>query len=208
MPGAPNRPPEGAGAPPPPPTPDPPERKVLRRLVPSHVALLQELWKGTVPPELLVPFDKALAAYRAGEFSGAASALDQLSIRFAEPRWPTLPDPYRRLRVPIVAPVPPHWDPDHALAAAEKESRQRRRAAEDQLALADGCVRWAATHGIAAEPLERHLASARAALAVAEGLPPEFYAAVDALWTELEGQLPAPPRGTKAPAVAAAADEA
>ena len=206
MPGAPNRPPEGAGAPTPPPLPDPPEAKVLRRLVPSHVALLQDLWKGAVPAEVLTPFDKALVAFRSGDFAGAASALDQLSIRFAEPRWPTLTEPYRRLRVAIPAPVPPHWDPDHGLAAPEKEARQRRRAADDQLALAEASVRWAAGHGVSAEPLERELTAARAALGEAGVPPPEFYTALDALWTGLEAQLPPPPRSAKGPVVPAAAD--
>jgi hypothetical protein len=207
MPGAPNRPPEGVGAPAPPPAPDPPEARALRRLVPSHVALLQELWKGTVPAEVLAPFDKALGAFRSGDPAGATSALDQLSIRFAEPRWPSLPEPFRRLRVPIPAPVPPHWDPEHGLAAPEKEARQRRRVAEEQLALAEASVRWAGGHGIPSEPFEGRLAAARAALA-GGGVPPEFYGAIDPLWTALESQLPPPPRGGKAPVAAAATDDA
>ncbi len=207
MPGAPNRPPEGAGAPPPPPVADPPQAKTLRRLVPSHVALLQESWKGAVPPEVLTPFDKALAAFRAGDFAAATTALDQLSIRFAEPRWPTLPDPYRKLRVAIPAPVPPHWDPDHGLAPPEKEARQRRRTADDQLVLAEASVRWASAHGVAAGDLESALAAARTALG-ADGTPPAFYAAIDALWTELEGKLPAPARGARPAVAAAPAEEA
>jgi hypothetical protein len=212
MPGAPNRPPEAAAvAPAPSPAPEPPEVRLLRRLVPSHVALLQDLWKGSVPAEVARPFEKAETAFRAGDYSGAASALDQLSIRFAEPRWPTLPEPYRRLRVPIPAPTPPSWDPDHALSAPEKEAAKARRTAEDQLALAEGCVRWAAAHGIASDPFDGAVAAARSALA-GPGLPPEFYAAIDGLWRSLRERLPAPkvaglPSAAAAAAAAVAADE-
>jgi hypothetical protein len=207
MPGAPNRPPEVAAAPPAPkPASDPPELKVLRRIVPSHVALLQESWKGGAPPEVLVPYDRADAAFRAGDYATATTALDQLSIRFAEPRWPSLPEPFRRLRVPIPAPVPPHWDPDHGVAADEKELRRARRVAEDQIALVDGCVAWAAAHGLAVEDLPAVAAAARAALA-APGVPTEFYPAVDRVWRTLRERLPTPHRVAK-PAAAAAADEA
>jgi hypothetical protein len=205
MPGAPNRPPEIAAAPAPPPTVDPPEAKLLRRLVPSHVALLQETWKGGAPPEVLAPFEKAEVALRASDFAGAGLALDQLSIRFAEPRWPSLAEPYRRLRVPIPAPTPPQWDPDHGVAADEKEARKARRVAEEQLALASACVGWAGTHGVPASDLAGPVESARAALA-GPGVPPDFYASIDRIWRELRGRLPAPQRAGK-PVAAAAADE-
>jgi len=204
MPGAPNRPPEVAAAPAPAPTPDPPSARVLRRLVPAHFALLQESWKGTVPAEVLAPFEKADAAFRASDFAAATSALDLLSIRFAEPRWPSLAEPFRRLRVPIPAPVPPHWNPDHGLPAPEKDARQARRVAEDQLALVDASVQWASAHGIGTEGCTQPLATAKSALA-APGLPPEFYIAVDRIWTELRERLP-PPRRTGSPAAAPAAD--
>ncbi|MGA8536079.1 MAG: hypothetical protein WB789_01645, partial [Thermoplasmata archaeon] len=93
--------------------PETPERRALRRLAPSRVALRLDQWKGAPSPDLLTPFEKAEAAYTAGDYTAALQALDQLSIRFAEPRWPTLPEPFRRLRVPIPAPMPPHWDPEH-----------------------------------------------------------------------------------------------
>jgi hypothetical protein len=205
MPGAPNRPPEAAAAPPPPPAAEPPQLKVLRRLVPSHVALLQESWKAGPPPEVLGPYDRADAAFRASDFPTALTALDQLSIRFAEPRWPTLPEPYRRLRVPIPAPMPPQWDPDHGKPAEEKEAHKARRAAEDQLALVEGSVGWAGAHGVAADDLATEVASARAALA-GTGVPPEFYAAVDRVWLQLRERLPAPKRGAKAVVVAASDD--
>ncbi len=198
MPGAPNRPPETAAAAPPPapPAAEPPLVKLRRKLVPAHVALLQESWKGPVPPEVLAPFDKATAAARAGEVGAASSALELLSIRLAEPRWPTLAEPYRRLRVPIPAPVPPHWDPDHGVEAAEKEARRARRAAEDQLLLAEASLGWAAAHAIAVDGLDASLGRAKAALA-GPGLPPGFYPEIDRIWEALEPKLPSPARAAK-----------
>ena len=207
MPGAPNRPPESTPAPAAPPAPVPAELRALRRIVPSQVALLQPSWKGAVPPEVAAPFDRADAAFRAGDFATAITALDQLSIRFAEPRWPTLAEPYRRLRVPIPAPVPPHWDPDHGLAAPEKETRQARRTAEEQLLLAEACVAWAAANGVPADGLTEAVAAAKAALAE-PGVPPAFYAAVDPFWRTLRGRLPAPKRAAGTAPAAAVADEA
>jgi len=206
MPGAPNRPPEAAAAPAPPPAPaGDPAAKVLRRLVPSQVALLLDSWKGGAPPELLAPFEKAEAALAAGDAAGASGALDLLSIRFAEPRWPSLAEPFRRLRVAIPAPMPPQWDPEHALSAPEKELRRARRFADDQLRLAEGCAAWARQHGIEAAGFEPALAAARQALG-AEGIPPEFYAAIDPFWATLRSRLPRPKAAGRA-AVAAAADD-
>ncbi len=202
MPGAPNRPPE-ATPPPPPVVATSPERKVLRRLVPSHVALLLDTWKGPLSPDLVLPLEKAEAAYAASDFPTATTALDVLSVRLAEPRWPTIPEPFRLLRVPIPAPMPPSWDPEHALPAPEKEARRARKEAETQLALAAGCVAWATGHGVAAEDLAPRLDIARTALD-ADGVPPPFHEAIDALWTALRPRLPRPKvSGTRAaPAVA------
>ena len=195
MPGAPNRPPEQKEpAAPLPPVAEPPDRGVLRRLVPCHVALLQDSWKGAPSPEVVGPFEKAEAAFRSGDLAAAQSALDLLAIRFAEPRWPTLPAPFRDLRVSIPFPVPPQWDPDHALAPADRDARKARRRAEEQLTLAEASVAWAGTHGVRTDDLARHVQSARGALA-AGSVPPEFYPAIDALWTELGPRLPRP-KGT------------
>ena len=206
MPGAPNRPPEVA-APPPPPVVAAPELKVLRRLAPSHVALLLDSWKGPLAPELIDPFLKAEAAYDAKDFPGAISALDLLSIRFAEPRWPSLPEPFRRLRVPIVAPVPPHWDPDHALGAPEKEGKRARRDADTQLLLAEGCVAWATAHGLGSAEDAGRLAAARTALGEG-GVGPEFYPQLDAFWESLRARLPRPKAQPGRSAPLAAADDA
>jgi hypothetical protein len=191
MPGAPNRPPEKTpAAPSTAPVPEPPEKKALRRLVPTHVALLLDTWKGAPSPELTGPFAKAEASFAQGDYAGTLTALDLLSVRFAEPRWTTLPDPFRLLRVTIVAPVPPHWDPDHKLAASEKDAKKARANAEGQLALARGSVAWAAAHGISTADLAPRLEAAAAALADPSGLGP-FYEQIDSLWTGLRGRLPA-----------------
>jgi hypothetical protein len=210
MPGRPNKPPDIEPAPPSlVPIPEPPEKKALRRLVPTQVALLLEMWKGAPSPDLTGPFGKAEAAFASGDYAAALTALDLLSVRFAEPRWPTLPDPFKLLRVRIPTPVPPHWDPDHALPVAEKDAKKAQKTAEEQLALARGCVAWAAGHGVDAADLAPRLDSAAACLADPNGLAP-FYDAIDAFWTGLRGRLPAPKTGKPpaAPAPVADAEEA
>jgi len=200
MPGAPNRPPERTEETPPvPPAAAPPDRLALRRIVPSQVALLLDSWKAGPGPELLGPFEKAEAAYRSADYAAALSALDLLSIRLAEPRWPSLPAPFKALRVPIPAPMPPHWNPEHGLSATDREGVRARRAAEEQLALADGAVAWAGGHAVRTDDLRPRLEAARSALST-PGVPPAFYAAIDPLWSDLLGRLPHPRRGASAPA--------
>ncbi len=207
MPGAPNRPPEVA-APPPPKAAEPPELKVVRRLVPSHVALLLDSWKGPLSPELSGPFEKAESSLAAGDLAGATSALDLLAIRFAEPRWPSLPEPFRRLRVAIPVPVPPHWDPEHEMTTAEREARRARRIADDQLVLAEACVTWAAGHGLETAELRSLVEEARSALGP-DGVGEGFYPRIDMLWSRLREQLPRPRTAARAPPPrTAAADEA
>ncbi len=208
MPGAPNRPPETA-PPPPPPTPaaEPPDRKVLRRLAPSRIALLLDAWKGAPAPDLTTPFEKAEAAYLAGDFPSAANALDLLSVRFAEPRWPTLPDPFRRLRVPIPAPTPPHWDPDHALSPEEKQLKRARREADDQLALADGVLAWASTHGVDLTDVRPVVEEARVLLTT-EGGSPAYYERIDRVWMAVCQRAPKPKVAGARPAPPPAAADA
>jgi hypothetical protein len=205
VPGAPNSPPKTTAPPPSAaPAPEPPEKKVLRRLVPSRVTLLLDLWKGAPSPDLTGPYEMAEAAFAQGDFAGALSALDRLSVRFAEPRWPILPEPFRSLRVFIFAPMPPHWNPDHALPATEKDAKQARKTAEEQLALARGSLAWASAHGIDASDLAPKVDAAAVHLAEPDGLVP-FYAEIDAVWTGLHGRLPAPKgAAARAPPPAAA----
>jgi len=206
VPGAPNRPPDPAPEPrATPPAAEPPERKVLRRLAPCRVALLLEAWKGAPSAEVIAPFEKAEAAYAAGDYANALSALDLLSIRFAEPRWPTLPEPFRSLRVPIPAPTPPHWDPEHGLAPADKEARRARRAADEQLALARASVEWLGTHGVDLADLAPRVAEARTLLET-EGAGGPFFERIDAVWDAVRSRAPRPRvAAARAPPAAAAA---
>ena len=189
MPGAPNRPPENEPAAPPP--PEDPGRRVLRRLVPSIVALRLPIWKGTPSRELVQPLRKAHDAYRARDFGTAEGALDQLAVRFAEPRWPTLPDPFKGLRVAVIAPQPPHWNPDHALTPTEREARQARRKVDWMATLAEAVVDSEARAGTAVDDLRPIIAEAKNAL-TATGAPAEFYERVHPVWERLLERLPLP----------------
>ena len=198
MPGAPNRPPDVAGATPPPgPAAESPHEKVLRRLAPSRIALRLDLWKGAPPPDLLVPFEKAEATFALGDYAGAANALDLLSVRFAEPRWPTLPEPFRQLRVSIPAPMPPSWDPEHAMDPAERAARRARRAADEQVDLARASGAWAATARLETGDLGVLLDEAVAVLA-SDGVSGPFYERIDRIWTALRERVP-PPRSAPGP---------
>ncbi len=207
MPGAPNRPPETTPeAPPPSPVGELPEKKVLRRLAPARVALLQDPWKGAPNGDLMTPFDKAEAAFVAADYPNAVSALDLLSVRFAEPRWPTIPDPFRALRVPIHAPMPPAWNPDNALPPAEREAKRAHATAEEQLALAAGCVTWAGAHSVDVTDLTPRVAEARAIFA-SEGGSTGFYERIDFVWEAIRARVPRPKSPTARPAPAAAAPD-
>lgn len=191
MPGAPNRPPETDAPPPPPPSAGTPEERVLRRLGPCRIALHLDLWKGAPSKELVQPLQSAEAAFAAGDLPHAESALDQLAVRFAEPRWPTLPSPFKGLRQEIPAPTPPHWDPEHGLAPAEREGRKLHRYAELQLKLAEASVDWAGAHGIAVDDLGTPLAEARRRFPH-EGGSWAYWAEIDRIWTALRERVPMP----------------
>ncbi|HEV2166023.1 MAG TPA: hypothetical protein VGS23_03455 [Thermoplasmata archaeon] len=189
MPGAPNSPPKTAA--PAAPASDELERKVLRRLAPSRIALKLDLWKGAPARDLLEPFLRAESLYGSGDYRGADSALDQLSVRFAEPRWPTLPEPFRSLRVRIPAPMPPHYDPEFPLPPEEKEARRKRREAEGQLALAKASAAWAESHGAGEAGFGSWLRGAETALSASD-LGEAFWGGVDAVWTTIRARVPAP----------------
>ncbi len=181
---------------------EPPEKKVLRRLVPSRVTLLLDLWKGAPSPDLLGPYDKAEDAAAAGDFATALQALDRLSIRFHEPRWPTLPEPFRRLRVEIPPPMPPSWNPENALAPAQRDALRARREADDQVLLARGSVAWAAAHGVDVGDSGARVEEA-AQLLASEGLVPGVYERVDGVWEGLRARLPRPKSAAGRPPAAA-----
>lgn len=209
MPGAPNRPPDTT---PPPPAvtvvAEPPEKRVLRRLAPARVALLLDQWKGAPNGDLTTPFQKAEAAFAAADYPNALSALDLLSVRFAEPRWTTLPEPFRLLRVPIPAPMPPSWNPDNALPPAERDAKRARQFAEEQIALAAGCVAWAAAHRVDLADVAPRVDEARTIFA-AEGPSSGFYERIDRVWDAVRARAPLPssPPPRAAPARAATAPE-
>lgn len=190
MPGAPNRPPEAAHAPPPPAT-DSQAHHVLQRLVPSRIALLLDIWRGAPSAELVTPLEDAEAAYAHGDWREAESRLDALAIRFHEPRWPTLPDPFRELRVAIPAPQPPQWDPEFSLSPEEKQARRARRSLESQIALARASLEWAQKKGIDVSDLLEPLASATGQMAA--GAPPEeVHRSIDQVWETLHARIPLP----------------
>jgi hypothetical protein len=200
VPGAPNRPPEIEPANPSTAvSPDAAGRHVLRRLAPSRVALHLEVWKGAPHADLMTPFERAESLFTQKDYPGAEGALDQLSVRFAEPRWPTMPLPFRNLRVVIAAPQPPQWDPEFALSPPEREQRRAHREAERQLALARGCVDWANAHGVPCPELAASVAAAETAFGQGE-LSSPFWDPVDRVWAELHERVPLPTRaGTRPP---------
>jgi hypothetical protein len=181
-----------------------PEKKVLRRLAPSRVALLLDQWKGGPSPDLTTPFEKAESAFAALDYPNAITALDLLSVRFAEPRWPTLPEPFRFLRVSIPAPMPPSWDPDNALPPSDREAKRARKFAEDQLALAAGSISWAAAHQVDVADLTPRLEEARAIFST-EGGSEGFYERIDPIWEAIRARVPLPKSSAPRPASAAPA---
>jgi hypothetical protein len=192
VPGAPNKPPT------PPTVPllptarsDSPERKLPRRLAPFRVALSLELWKGSPHSDLTTPLSLAEVAFAAGDFPTTQTHLDQLAVRFHEPRWPTIPEPFRSLRVDIPAPQPPSWDPDASATPEERARRKDRREAELQLALTEGSARWAASHGFDLGSAAARLPEAADELARAGGTD-VFYEIVDAFWSAVRTHLPLP----------------
>jgi hypothetical protein len=194
MPGAPNRPPEtGEPAPAPAVPEDVHSRKIVRRLAPDRIVLSLELWKGAPGVDLIAPYDKAETLYLAGDLAGADSALDLLSVRLAEPRWPSLPAPWRDLRVSIPAPQPPQWDPEFSLSPAEKETKKLRREADKNLALLTAALDWLGKRSIAVDDLRPEIVQAQEALA-GQGPAEPFWAIVDRTWTTIRERTPSPPR--------------
>jgi hypothetical protein len=200
MPGAPNRPPEVE---PTVPVADPNALRVVRRLGAARIALRLDLWKGAPSPELVQPLERAEASFTAGNLSEALSQLDLLAVRFAEPRWPSLPVPFKGLRVEIPPPTPPHWHPEHGLAPAERESRRLAREAELHRDLTQATLTWAAQHSVPLDDQAAHLEQAKALL-ISTGPSDAYWTEVDAIWQAVRSRVPMPkPSGKVAPAAPA-----
>lgn len=201
MPGAPNKPPEGAA---PPVAPPPPEEKLphaLRRLAPDRIVLHLPIWRGAPHADLVRPLERAAATLAAGEFPDAEKALDQFSVRLAEPRWPTIPEPWIRLRVPIPAPQPPHWDPDFSLAPADRDAKRARGWAATQLLLARGALELAPSLHADLSDVAPCVAEAQTVFD-RDGPSPDFWAPLDRFWGAVQSRvaLPTPASVRTAPA--------
>jgi hypothetical protein len=188
MPGAPNKPPDTAAAAPP--VVADSTAVLVRRLVPSRIALRLDSWRRPLSAELLTPYNNAEAALARGELEIASGYLDQLAIRFAEPRWPTLPEAFQVLRVKVIRPQPPHWDPDHAASPEEKEARRLRREGEAQLKLARAALEAESRKGTTVADLAPEIAAAEAALAATGGT--SYWPPLDRLWAALRERVPVP----------------
>ena len=207
MPGAPNRPPEIDGPPPPAAPADQSARRVVRRLGAMRVALRLDLWKGAPSAELVTPLERAEASFASGDLLTSLGHTDQLAIRFAEPRWPTLPVPFKGLRQGIPAPQPPQWDPEFTLTPPEKELRRLRREAELYVDLAAATISWGASHSVDLSDLVAPLEQTRALLA-ATGPDDAFWAESDLFWQAVRARVPMPKGPAGRPAPAAAPSEA
>lgn len=201
MPGAPNKPPDLEAAPAPVAVPpDDKRRHALRRLAPDRIVLHLPIWRGTPHADLVKPLERAAATVAAGEFPDAEKALDQFSVRLAEPRWPSLPEPWVRLRVAIPAPQPPHWDPDFPLPPAEREAKRDRAWAGTQLLLAQGALELAPALHADLSDVQAGVAEAKAILE-RDGVSAEFWAPLDRLWEAVQNRvaLPSAAAGRVAP---------
>lgn len=192
MPGAPNKPPDLEA---PPPAVSPPagdkRQHALRRLAPARMVLRLPIWRGAPHGDLVKPLERVATTMAAGEFPDAEKALDQFSVRLAEPRWPTIPEPWIRLRTAIPAPQPPHWDPDFKLAAADREVKRNQEWGRNQLLLAKGALELAPTLPVDLADVEASVTEAQAVFD-RNGPTPEFWAALDRLWEAVESRVPLP----------------
>jgi hypothetical protein len=201
MPGAPNKPPDSAAVPPPPvPAGAAP---VLRRLVPSRIALRLDTWRKPLSTELLTPYLSAEAALGRGEPELASGYLDQLAIRFAEPRWPTMPAGLRSLAVQVIRPQPPNWDPDSKLTPEEREAKRKRSALATHLELLTTAIDLETRKGTPTADLASDLEGARSGSTAGDAAA--FWAAADRIWAALHERVPTPiPASPATPAATAA----
>jgi hypothetical protein len=199
MPGAPNKPPEIEG-PPTPATPPPGDKMqhALRRLAPDRLVLRLSIWRGAPSADLVKPLERVAATLAAGEYPDAEKALDQFSVRLAEPRWPTIPEPWIRLRTAIPAPQPPHWDPDFKLSAPDRDAKKTREWGATQLLLAKAAFELAPSLAVDLADVQPCLAEAQAAFD-REGAAASFWTPIDRIWEAVQSRVPLPsPSATRA----------
>ena len=192
MPGAPNKPPE-LDAPPAPGASEGADKVqvALRRLAPGRLVLRLPIWRGAPNVDLIKPLERAAAMIAAGQFPDAEKALDQFSVRLAEPRWPTIPEPWNRLRVSIPAPEPPHWNPDSRLPPADREAKKARVWAETQLLLAKATLELAPSIGVDLADVGATYSEAQDAFD-REGVSGALWPPLDRLWTAVRDRVPLP----------------
>jgi hypothetical protein len=201
MPGAPNKPPE-IDSPPAGSSPSPGDKlpHALRRLAPDRMVLHLPIWRGTPHADLLKPLERAAATLAAGEFPDAEKALDQFSVRLAEPRWPTIPEPWIRLRVTIPAPQPPHWNPDFNLSPADRDAKKEREWAQTQLLLAKGAIDLAPSLHVDLTDVQSCVVEAQTVFDQG-GASAGFWAPLDRFWDAVQSRvaLPSPASARSAP---------
>jgi hypothetical protein len=157
------------------------------------------MWRGAPNADLVKPLERVATALAAEEFPDAEKALDQFAVRLAEPRWPTIPEPWVRLRVAIPAPQPPHWDPDFKLSPADREVKKNREWAQTQLLLAKGALELAPTLGVDLTEVQAGIAEAQAVFD-RDGPTAEFWTPLDRLWEVVQSRVPLPSPATARPA--------
>ncbi|MCI4340503.1 MAG: hypothetical protein L3J73_04480, partial [Thermoplasmata archaeon] len=99
--------------------------------------------------------------------------------------------PFKRLRVEIPQPQPPQWDPDHALPAADKETKRLAREADMHRDLALASIAWGSTHQVDLSDLTPCVERAQATLASA-GPGDAFWADIDSFWQAVRTRVPMP----------------
>ncbi len=203
MPGAPNKPPPiDAPLAPAAPLPGDKMQHAVRRLAPDRLVLRLPIWRGAPSVDLVKPLERVAATLAAGEFPDAEKALDQFSVRLAEPRWPTIPEPWIRLRTAIPAPQPPHWDPDFKLTPGDRDAKKAREWAATQLLLAKAAITFAPSLGVDLADVQSCVDEAQAAYERG-GATADFWTPIDRLWEAVQSRVPLP-----TPAVARAAPPA
>ncbi len=200
MPGAPNKPPTIDS----PPAAAPPEQgekrqHALRRLSPDRLVLRLPIWRGPPSLDLVRPLERVAQSITAGEFPDAEKALDQFSVRLAEPRWPTIPEPWVRLRVSIPAPQPPHWNPDNQLSPADRDAKHAREWADTQLRLLRATFELAPSLKVDLADVASCVDEAQSALEQ-DGPSPAFWAPVDRVWDAVESRVGLPAVAAARPA--------